>query len=65
MKTYPSGQPLGFSDVGLRVLWLETKGNPLSRLAQWVEFGLINLIYRATAGARYEPRHRTSGWPAA
>jgi hypothetical protein len=37
MKTHPSAQPLGFFDVELRVPWLEAKGNPLSRLAEWVE----------------------------
>ena len=37
MKTHLSAQTLGFLDVGLRVPWLEAKGNPLSRLAEWVE----------------------------
>ena len=36
-KTHPSAQPLGFFDVELRVQWLEAKGKPLSRLAEWVE----------------------------
>ena len=44
MKTYPSAQPLGFFAVELRVPWLEAKGNPLSRLAEWME---------ATDGAGY------------
>jgi IS5 family transposase len=37
MKTYPSAQTLGFFDLELRVQWLEAKGNPLSRLPEWVE----------------------------
>jgi len=52
MKTYPSAETLGFFDVELRVQWLEAKGNPLSRLAEWAEIGLINLIYNL---ASYEP----------
>jgi IS5 family transposase len=37
MRTYPSAQTLGFFDVELPVPWLEAKGNPLSRLAEWLE----------------------------
>jgi hypothetical protein len=37
MKTYPSAQTLEFFDLELRVPRLEAKGNPLSRLAEWVD----------------------------
>ena len=64
MKTHPSAQPLGFFDVELRVPSLEAKGNPLSRLAEWVETtdGEVHAdsAYRSAARAMLAQKHVTS-----
>jgi IS5 family transposase len=64
MKTCPSAQPLGFFDVEPRVQWLEAKGNPLSRLAEWVKTtdsaGYADSAYRSAEAeamlAQKQPR---------
>ena len=41
MKSCPAPQTFGFFDVELRVQWLLTKGNPLSRLAGVLDWELF------------------------
>jgi len=60
MKTYQSAQALGFFDVELRVQWLETKGDPLSRLAaviDWESFRptLENVLTKPAKGPGGRP----------
>ena len=63
MPTCPAPQTFGFSDVELRVQWLLTKGNPLSRLDTVLDWELFRPLLDAALdqsakgpGGRSAPR---------